>query len=155
MRTMVTHIQGVQVIPKRKISDDRGAIFHMLRRDDSEFGQFGEIYFSKVYPGAVKAWHLHHKMTLNYFVVVGAIRLVLFDDRAQSSTRGMTEELYPDEYTGQLVVVPPLVWNGFRGLGPTSSIVANCATEPHDPLEISRRPFDDAFFGYDWSQRNG
>lgn len=148
-------IQGVQILPKRKIIDDRGAIFHMLRKDDPEFQRFGEIYFSKIHPGVIKAWHHHSRMTLNYLVVTGSIQLGLWDGRKDSPTYGQQQTVYMDEQNSQLVVVPPGVWNGFKGLGPTSSIVANCASDPHDPEEITRKPFNDPSFGYDWSLKNG
>ncbi|HRK02159.1 MAG TPA: dTDP-4-dehydrorhamnose 3,5-epimerase family protein [Oligoflexia bacterium] len=148
-------IDGVVITPKKKIVDDRGAIFHMLRNDEPVFSKFGEIYFSKVHPGVVKAWHIHRSMTLNYFLVTGSVRLALFDDRESSHSRGVFQEIYLDESDSKLVTIPPLVWNGFKGLGSNSSIVANCSTEPHDPEEISRRPFDDIYFKYDWSQKNG
>jgi dTDP-4-dehydrorhamnose 3,5-epimerase len=148
-------IAGVLVIPKRKIIDDRGAIFHMLRKDDPEFEKFGEIYFSKIHPGVIKAWHHHSRMTLNYLVVVGSIQLGLWDGRKDSPTHGKTQTVFMDEQFSQLVVVPPGVWNGFKGLGPSSSIVANCATEPHTTDEITRRPHDDKEIGYDWSTKHG
>jgi len=148
-------IQGVQVIAKKKLSDDRGAIFHMLRCDEPTFEKFGEIYFSKIHPGVVKAWHHHSRMTLNYFVVVGSIQLGLWDGRKDSPTYGQTQTIYLDEQNSQLAIVPFGVWNGFKGLGDKSSIVANCATEPHDPLEITRKPFDDAMFGYSWEIKHG
>jgi dTDP-4-dehydrorhamnose 3,5-epimerase len=148
-------IQGVQVIPKKKLFDDRGAIFHMLRKDDPEFQKFGEIYFSKIHPGVIKAWHHHSRMALNYLVVNGSIQLGLWDGRKESPTFGKQQTIYLDEQNSQLVVVPPGVWNGFKGLGPTSSLVANCATEPHDPEEITRKAFDDPSFGYDWTLKNG
>jgi dTDP-4-dehydrorhamnose 3,5-epimerase len=47
MKTTPTTIDGAIVKPLRKIADERGAIFHMLRRDDPEFQEFGEIYFSR------------------------------------------------------------------------------------------------------------
>lgn len=148
-------IHGVAVTPKRKLVDDRGAIFHMLRSDDPGFERFGEIYFSKIHPGVVKAWHHHSRMTLNYYLVVGSIQLGLWDGRADSPTYGTQQTIFLDEQTPQLVTVPVGVWNGFKGLGPTSSIVANCATIPHDPQEISRAPWDDPRFGYDWATKNG
>ena len=80
-------IDGVAIRPLRRIPDERGAVFHMLRRDDAWFTQFGEMYFSLVYPGAVKGWHLHKRMTLNYAVPSGRIKLVLYDDRDDSPTR--------------------------------------------------------------------
>ncbi len=151
----VGNIQGVQVIQKKKIIDDRGAIFHMLKVSDPEFQKFGEIYFSKIHPGVIKAWHHHSRMTLNYLVVTGSIQLGLWDGRKDSPTYGMTQTIYLDEQFSQLAIVPPGVWNGFKGLGPTSSIVANCATEAHDPLEITRRPHNDKEIGYNWETKHG
>jgi len=79
-------IEGVVVKPLRRLADERGCIMHMLKRDDPVFEEFGEIYFSCVYPGVIKGWHLHHRMTLNYAVPVGMIKLVLFDGREGSTT---------------------------------------------------------------------
>jgi len=123
----------------------------MLRADDPHFERFGEIYFSVVYPGVVKGWHLHDRMTLNYAVVTGAIKLVLYDDRADSATRGEIQELFVGESNYVLVRVPPRVWNGFKGIGVTPTIVANCATIPHDPGEITRLDPNDPRIPYDWS----
>jgi dTDP-4-dehydrorhamnose 3,5-epimerase len=64
-------IEGVQVIPLRRIPDERGTVMHMLRSTDPHFTQFGEIYFSTVYPGVIKGWHRHREMTLNYACVSG------------------------------------------------------------------------------------
>lgn len=148
-------IDGVRVTPLRQILDERGKVMHMLRSSDDHFQQFGEIYFSCVYPGAIKAWHLHSRMSLNYAVPFGAIKFVLYDDREGSSTRGQLQELFlgPDNY--QLVTVPPFVWNGFKGISPEMAIVANCATLPHDPAEISRKDPFDLSIPYDWRLRHG
>jgi dTDP-4-dehydrorhamnose 3,5-epimerase len=70
-------IEGVQIITLRRIPDERGTIFHMLRKTDPHFQQFGEIYFSSIYPGAIKGWHRHHEMTLNYACVFGRIKQVM------------------------------------------------------------------------------
>ncbi len=146
------NIDGVTIIPKRIIPDERGAIFHMLRNDSPEFKKFGEIYFSKVYPGIVKGWHIHSRMELNYLLVYGQIKFVLYDDRPESPTRGRVQEIDLSDggLENKLVTGPPFVWNGFKGIGSPFSIVANCATEPHDPEEISRREFNDPYFPYKW-----
>jgi dTDP-4-dehydrorhamnose 3,5-epimerase len=148
-------IEGVREIPLRQIWDERGRILHMLRSDAAHFMGFGEIYFSTVYPGVVKGWHLHKEMTLNYAVVHGRIKLVLFDDRAGSSTRGEIQELFLGEGNYGLVQVPPGVWNGFKGVGTHEAIVANCATHPHDPAEIVRKDPHDPSIPYDWALRHG
>jgi dTDP-4-dehydrorhamnose 3,5-epimerase len=136
-------IDGVVLKPLRQIPDERGKILHMLRSDEPGFEPFGEIYFSLVFPGVVKGWHLHRRMVLRYAVPVGLVKLVLFDDREGSPTRGELMEIFTGPENYQLIRIPTGVWNGFKGVGVTPSIVANCSTIPHDPDEIVRRdPFD-------------
>jgi dTDP-4-dehydrorhamnose 3,5-epimerase len=151
----VTTIHDIRVTPLRRIPDERGAVFHMLREDSEGFERFGEIYFSLVYPDVVKGWHLHQRMTLNYAVPSGMIKLVCYDDRRASPTHGAVQEVYVGEFNYVLVTVPPLVWNGFKGIGDRPALVANCATIPHDPDEIVRRDPFDATIPYDWSLRHG
>jgi dTDP-4-dehydrorhamnose 3,5-epimerase len=143
-------IDGVIITSLRQILDERGKVMHMLRADAPHFQGFGEIYFSGVYPGAIKAWHLHKTMTLNYAVPWGCIKLVLYDDRQGSSTVGEIQEIFlgPDNYC--LVTIPALIWNGFKGIGMEMAIVANCATIPHDPGEIVRLDPADPAIPYDW-----
>jgi len=147
-------IDGVYLTPLRQILDERGKVMRMLRSDDPHFQGFGEIYFSCVYPGAIKGWHLHSRMTLNYAVPHGSIKFVLYDDRVGSPTRGEVQEFFlgPDNY--QLVTVPPLVWNGFKGIGTEMAIVANLATISHDAGEIQRRDPFDSSIPYDWTLRH-
>ena len=148
-------IKGVAVHPLRRIPDERGMVMHMLRADDAHFERFGEIYFSTVYPQVVKGWHLHRRMTLNYAVVAGMIKLVLYDDREDSPTRSELMELFVGDQNYVLVTVPPLVWNGFKGVGTTPAIVANCATVPHDPAEIERLDPFSPRIPYRWDVRHG
>lgn len=144
-------IEGVKITPLRQILDERGKVMHMLKVGDPAFQQFGEIYFSCVHPGAIKGWHIHKEMTLNYAVPHGNIKFVLYDERPNSSTHGEIQEIFmgPDNYC--LVTVPTMVWNGFKGIGKEMAVVANCATIPHSPDEIDRRdPFDPSI-PYDWA----
>lgn len=147
-------IDGVLVVPLRKIPDERGMVMHMLRDDDPHFERFGEIYFSVVYPGVVKGWHLHSQMTLNYAVVTGMVKLVLYDEREQSPTCGEVEELFIGDANYVLVRIPPGVWNGMKGVGTQAAIVANCATIPHNPNELRRQdPFNNPI-PYDWGLKH-
>jgi len=151
----MSEIEGLVVTPLRRIADERGAVFHMLREDSPTFERFGEIYFSTIYPGVVKGWHIHHEMTLNYAVPAGMIKLVCYDDRPDSPTRGNVVELHVGDLNYVLVTIPPMVWNGFKGEGQHTAIVANCSTVPHSPGEIDRLdPFDNEI-PYDWDLRHG
>ena len=144
-------IDGVTVVHLLRIPDERGAVMHMLRSDDPHFRGFGEIYFSTVYPGAVKGWHRHARMTLNYAVVHGSIKLVLYDAREGSPTQGGLMELFVGNSNYVLIQIPPGIWNGFKGVGTGTAIVANCATVPHDPAEIERIDPADPRIPYDWA----
>ena len=147
-------IEGVLIKPLKQIPDERGKIMHMLRADDSHFDNFGEIYFSVVYPDVIKGWHLHTKMTLNYAVVSGMIKLVLYDIREESPTKGELQELYVGDDNYALVKIPPGIYNGFKGIGMKPAIVANCSDIPHDPEEIQRiDPFSNDI-PYDWDLKH-
>lgn len=158
-------IDGVTVTKLKVLRDDRGAVAHMLKRTDEHFDEFGEVYFSIVDTNAVKAWHMHREMTLNYACVYGRIRLALYDMRPDSPTLRMVNTLhlegFPDFKEYNLISIPPGVWNGFRAevvitegyvrnASMMPAIVANCATMPHDPDEIERIAPDQFPLLYDW-----
>jgi|SRR5437667_11092018 len=144
-------IEGVKVIALTRIPDERGTIMHMLRRTDAHFREFGEIYFTTIYQGVVKGWHRHREMTLNYACIEGRVKLVIFDDREGSQSRGRLMEVFlgPDNYS--LVIIPPEVWNGFKGMTAPYAIVANCCTHPHDPSRSERIDPFDRQIPYDWN----
>ena len=148
-------IDGVLVKQLSQITDERGKIMHMLRADEPHFEKFGEIYFSVVNPGVVKGWHIHKEMTLNYAVISGMVKLVLYDPRPDSKTKGEIQEIFIGEDNYVLVKIPPGIWNGFKGIGAKPAIVANCATIPHRPDEIERLDPSDNDIPYDWGLKHG
>ena len=145
-------IEGIKVTALNQIEDDRGKVMHMLRNDSKIFTKFGEIYFSTVHPNKIKGWHLHSKMTLNYAVVLGEIKLVLYDARSNSKTKGQIQEFFLSQKNYKLISVPPLIWNGFMGIGNQTAIVANCADLPYDDTEIKRKSAYDKDIPYDWKK---
>lgn len=147
-------IDGVVVKKLNKIPDERGCIMHMLKKEDHEFNRFGEIYFSTVYKGVIKGWHIHKEMELNYAVIKGNIKLVLYDDRKKSKTKGNLMEIYMGDKNYILVKIPPLVWNGFKGVGTEEAIVANCATLSHKPDEIQKLDPFSKKIPYNWNLIN-
>lgn len=147
-------INGVIIKKLSKIPDERGAVYHMLKKEDELFESFGEIYFSTVYHGAIKGWHLHKKMVLNYSVVSGMIKLVLFDDRENSDTKGNLMEIFIGDENYLLVKIPPGIWNGFKGISTNKAIVANCSSISHDPDEIERMNIINSKINYDWNIKN-
>ncbi len=130
-------IEGVILTPLRQIVDERGKIMHMMKATDPIFQQFGEIYFSCAWPGAVKGWHVHTSMTLNLAVIWGRAKFVCYDVHTMSR-----DEFYLSEDAYALLTVPPGIWSGYAPYGDKMVIVANCASEPHSKNEIGYLPYD-------------
>lgn len=148
-------IEGIQVTSRKVIPDERGKIMHIMKSSDSQFITFGEVYCSSVYPGVVKGWHLHKKMTLNYVVLKGNIKFVLFDARPESNTYRQIQEIIIGENQYVMVTVPPNIWNGFKGIGLEEALVINFTNIPHDPEEIVRLdPHQNDIIDYDWATKD-
>jgi dTDP-4-dehydrorhamnose 3,5-epimerase len=148
-------IDGVSVVPLRQIVDERGKIMHMLKATDPHFVNFGEIYFSCAWPGVIKAWHIHKTMTVNNAVISGRAKLVLYDMRDGSPTKGELQEIFIGEDNYCLVQIPPGIANGYKAYGDKMVILANCATEPHDPDEMIRMDPETPDIPYNWELNNG
>ena len=153
-------IIGVCFQPLKVIDPPGGPVLHMLRPDsplrpgagtaDGEL-HLGEVYFSEVLPGAVKAWKRHRRQTQYYAVPHGLLHLVLYDARPDSPTRNVLLELLlgrPDHYG--LLRIPTGVWYGFTAAGDGPALICNCADLPHDPEEGEHLPADTKDIPYSW-----
>jgi len=138
-------IDGVKVIPLRRIPDERGSIMKMISKDDEHYVGFGECYYSCIFPGVVKAWHKHKEMILNYTVVSGNVKLVLFNEKDNNIM-----EIFLGEDNYCLVQIPPGIFNGFKSIGNQKAIISNFASIVHDPEEQERLPPDTDKIPYDW-----
>ncbi len=148
-------IDGVKVLPLKQIVDERGKIMHMLKATDPHFIRFGEIYFSCAWPGAIKAWHIHKTMTLNNAVISGRVKLVMYDGRDGSPTKGLIQEVFLGDDNYCLVQMPPGIANGYKAYGEKLAILANCATEPHSREEIVYLDPFTKDIPYDWGLTHG
>jgi dTDP-4-dehydrorhamnose 3,5-epimerase len=148
-------IEGVKIIPLRQIVDERGKIMHMLKATDPHFISFGEIYFSCAWPGTVKAWHIHTSMTVNNAVLSGRAKLVIYDLRKDSPTKGKLQEIFLGEDNYCLVQIPPGLANGYKAYGDKMVILANCASEPHRPEEMIRMDPFTSEIPYNWTLQHG
>ena len=145
-------INDIIISPLKILSDNRGKVMHMMRNDSKVFKSFGEVYFSTIYKDSIKAWHLHKENTLNYACVKGKVKLVLFDDRKESSTNGEYQEIILTPQNYFLITIPPNIWNGFKGLDDDESIIANCLSSPHNENEMVREDPLNEKFKYDWNK---
>ena len=147
-----TAIAGAVTRPLREIATEGGPVLHMVRQGSPLFSGFGEMYFSEVEAGAVKGWKRHSLQTQLFAVPVGSLKVVLFDARSASPTKGVREEMVlgrPEHY--RLLRIPPGVWYAFGAHGERAALVANLADLPHDPTESEKLPLAGALAPCHWT----
>jgi len=150
-------IDGVKVKKLRLLPDERGRLMEILRRDDEFFEQFGQVYMTTTYPGVVKGWHYHKLQNDNMTVIKGMAKIVLYDDREGSPTKGAVNEFFVGEHNPMLVHIPKLVWHGFKCISENEAIMVNVPTDVYDyknPDEY-RKPAHDSGIPYDWARKDG
>ena len=146
-------IDGVKIVPLKTFPDERGAIMRGVRNDDI-LNEFGEVYFSKIYEGAIKGWHVHDTLQINYICVFGQVKIVMHDMRPKSKTQGETQEVFMGQDNYCLLHIPPGIANGTKSLWAPYAIVCNVASEPHDPKQKYRRIHpDEGVIPYDWARK--
>ena len=145
-------IDGVKIKKLKVIPDERGRLMEMLRCDDELFIKFGQVYMTTAYPGIVKGWHYHKKQMDNMVCVKGMMKVVLYDSRENSKTKGEINEFFIGIHNPTLVQIPNGVCHGFKCMGNEEAIIVNCPTEPYnykEPDEFRIDPFDNDI-PYDW-----
>jgi len=144
-------ISGLVITPLKQIIDDRGGVFHVMKKSDSAFIQFGEVYFSKINFGYIKAWKFHKKMTQNFSVPFGKLKLVIFDNRIDSLTKGVYNEFLLDsEINYNLITIPKQLWYGFKCIEPNYCLLLNIASLEHNQEESISLDIDNDLFTYKW-----
>jgi dTDP-4-dehydrorhamnose 3,5-epimerase len=152
---VVSGIDGVVIKPLIKIPDERGCILPMLRSDAHEFKGFGEINFNQINFGLIRGWLLYPKTIITCAVVLGMVKMVLFDPRKDSDTVGKFQELYIGDMNYCLVQIPCGVWNGVKGISTPFALIANCFTKPMEEIEVLSKSPSSSDILYKWDVKHG
>ena len=150
-------IDGVIIKDLRVIPDERGRLMEIMRNDDPFFQEFGQVYMTTNYPGVVKAWHAHRSQTDHVACLQGMIKLVLYDGRPESPTHQMVNEFFVGIHNPKLIVIPPMVYHGWKCVSTEESLVVNIPNKLFDyqqPDEL-REPHDAEHIPYDWDIKMG
>jgi len=150
-------IDGVIVKKLRVMPDERGMLMEMLRDDDHFFESFGQTYMTTAYPGVVKAWHYHEKQVDHFTVVHGMAKVVLYDPRKDSPTKGEVNEFFMGVLNPVLVRIPNGVYHGFKNIGTEVCIIVNTPSRHYvynQPDEIRVDPHANDI-PYDWDRKDG
>ena len=150
-------IEGVAARCANVIPDERGRLGEIMRADDPWFEKFGQVYFTTTYPGVVKAWHYHKTQTDHFYVAKGIVKVGLYDQREDSPTKGVVNEVYLGEHRPGLVRIPPGVCHGWMCVGQTEAYIINMVSEMYNrekPDEFRVHPHDN-HIPYDWTRKDG
>ena len=150
-------IYQVKTKALRMIPDERGRLMEMLRCDDDIFQKFGQVYMTAVYSGVVKGWHFHKVQTDHFVCVKGMIKLVLYDNRPDSPTKGEINQFFIGDHNHLLVTIPPGILHGFKGISECEAIVINVPTEAYNAKNPDEYRLDahDPSIPYDWARKDG
>lgn len=149
-------IKDVRLKKLKAIPDERGRLAEILRSDDELFVKFGQLYFTTTYPGVVKGWHMHRVQVDNVACIKGMIKLVTYDQRADSPTKGEVNEFFIGEHNLMLVQIPNNVFHGWKCISESEAIIINCPTELYNyekPDQVNVDPHNNDI-PYDWARKD-
>lgn len=131
------------LVPAQVFVDHRGwSIMNQLQRVLSPSGQ---INYSAINPGVVKAWHRHQKQTDFWLCLHGQVKVGVYHDDGRSWHAIIGEK------SPAVVVIPPLLWHGAATVGHAPCGLLYYVTEAYNPdnPDEQRRPCD-AVPGFHW-----
>ncbi|MDB5209852.1 MAG: dTDP-4-dehydrorhamnose epimerase [Sediminibacterium sp.] len=145
-------IDGLALYKLKQIGDERGAVYHFFRKDANSFNGFGEVYFSRINENIVKGWKYHKTIFQNFCVPFGAVKIVVFDDRVNSKTKGLIDViLLDDDVNYRLLTMPPRLWYSFQCVSKDFALLGNVINDIHQPSESNTLPIDTKEIPYEWS----
>lgn len=138
--------------------DERGSVVELFdprwgwHRDPLVFS-----YSFTIRPGMIKGWGVHKKHEDRYFILLGEMEVVLFDDRPDSPTYGLVSKVILSEYRRRLMNIPAGVWHADRNIGSRDVVVVNFPTiqYEHDNPDKFRLPLDNDYIPYKFDRPRG
>ena len=130
------------------INVNGGDVLRGLKFNETAYNGFGELYFSEVNFGEIKAWKKHNKMVMNLIVPCGQVKFVFYDDRENSKITNRFQEIVISKSNYKRITVPPNIWFGFKGIGKENNLVVNLSNIEHADDEVERKQINE--LNYQW-----
>lgn len=127
--------------------DDRGFSLHDIFPLNG-----GQINYSELVPGVVKAFHRHQKQTDYWCVIRGNAKVVLVDER---SGKREIKTYCVGEQNPQVIEIPPGVWHGYTPIGNQMAGMLYWVTERYNPASPDEERLSwDAYGAEVWQVQN-
>jgi dTDP-4-dehydrorhamnose 3,5-epimerase len=155
---IVTLPDGVSLHDCKVHVDDRGSLCEMF---NPEWGwntkPMTYSYYFTVRPGKVKGWGVHRKHEDRYFIIVGEVELVLYDDRKESPTYKSVFKVLLSDQDRKAINIPSGVYHATHNISDKEAILANFPTELYDRNnpEKYRLPYDTDKIPYSFDAPKG
>ncbi len=120
-----SEINGIIIKPLIKHEDNRGWLIELFRKDIISEITPAMCYISLTYPEVVRGPHEHLEQTDYFCFFSSTFKLILWDNRKDSSTYGNKMSLKAGENDPKIVIVPPGVVHAYKNIGNKAGMVVN------------------------------
>lgn len=151
-------IAGVVLRPAVTHTDERGEVTEIMNPAwQVDEAPLVYVYQSVIRPGRVKGWIVHRKQDDRIFVSIGFARVVLFDARDGSPSRGAIDEICISERSRALVRIPRGVYHAVENIGEVDLLFVNMPSRPYDHADPDkyRLPLDSDQIPFRFDDRRG
>jgi dTDP-4-dehydrorhamnose 3,5-epimerase len=151
-------IEGVLIRRPVVHADARGTLCEIYRPEwGVHVAPLVDVYQFTIRPGMIKGWHKHHLHDDRIFLSQGTIKVVLYDDRPESPTHGMVNEIYRTAESRDLMVIPAYVFHAHQNVGSVDALCVSMPTRPynHEDPDVYRLPIDNDYIPYEFDDRKG
>lgn len=153
-RSVHERIEDVVIKELKTLPDHRGTVCEIYRPEWAIHPDpLVFVYQITIRPGQVKGWQKHLKQDDRLFTSLGTIQVVLYDDREDSPTYGMVNELFFGEQNRVLFVIPAGVYHAIKNVDCTKdAVLVNVPTRAYDYKDPDkyRLPLDNDLIPYTW-----
>lgn len=149
--TQLGEIDGVVVNEIKTLPDDRGYFREIFRADNVALDKVAQVSATMSYAGVIKAFHYHEKQDDLWYCVQGMIQAVLYDQRPEAKTKGLTQVVTMGDHRPVSLFIPHGVVHGYKVLGNNPAWLVYATTKVYDPQDEFRLAHDDKKIGFDWT----
>jgi dTDP-4-dehydrorhamnose 3,5-epimerase len=155
---VVPFIDGVHIRPARTLPDDRGTVCEIFNPAWG-FDDYPLVYIYQITirPDKVKGWVVHYESDDRLFISQGILKIVLYDDRAESPTYQALNEIYLGEHNRAMLRIPRGVFHAIQNVGHTDALFINMPTSPYNHAypDKYRLPLDTDLIPYRFENKPG
>lgn len=131
-----------------------GSFMEVLRDSEGLMTKFAQSNFSIAHKGTIKAFHWHKYQDDLWFIASGKAKIVLYDQREDSPTRGETQVIDAgiDDY--KLVLIPVGVVHGYKAISDEPCLLFYHVTKEYNIVEPDEERIDpyDKTINFDWDK---